>query len=114
MKSVFAVITFSLLSLSFTPNAQAVNVAQSLCDYVNVDNKSKLRSFLKTNKLKIRKVFSSVKCNGQNLLEFAASHNSTKTGSMIIGKLSKKVVAEYLPTIATSDLAVIAEKRINS
>ena len=114
MKSIIAVITFSILSLTFTPSVQAVDVAQSLCDYVNVDNKSKLRSFLKTNKLKIRKVFSSVKCNGQNLLAFAASNNATKTGSMIIGKLSKKMVAQYLPSIAASELAVIAEKRVNS
>lgn len=114
MKSIIAVITFVFLSLSFAPQAEASNVAQSLCDYVNVDNKSKLRSYLKSNKLKIRKVFDSISCNGKNLLEFAAEKNSTKTGSMIIGKLSKKVVASNLVSIASSELAVIAESRVSS
>lgn len=114
MKSIIAVITFATLSLSYTPQVEASSIAQNLCDYVNVDNKSKLRSFLKSNKLKIRNVFDSVSCNGKNLLEFAAEKNSTATGSMIIGKLSKKVVSSNLATIASTELAVIAEQRVSS
>ncbi|MDG1750217.1 MAG: DUF3718 domain-containing protein [Thalassotalea sp.] len=89
MKSIIAVITFATLSLSFAPQAEASNIAQSLCDYVNVDNKSKLRSYLKSNKLKIRNVFDSISCNGKNLLEFAAAQNSIETGAMIIGSYLK-------------------------
>ncbi|MCO4799849.1 MAG: DUF3718 domain-containing protein [Colwelliaceae bacterium] len=114
MKSIIAVITFSLLSVTFAPKAEASNVAQNLCDYVSHDNKSKLRSYLKSNKLKIRKVFGGVSCNGKNLLEFAAERNATKTGAMIIGKLSKKVVASNLVSISSSELALIAEKRVSS
>ncbi|MDO6446831.1 DUF3718 domain-containing protein [Colwellia sp. 1_MG-2023] len=114
MKSIIAAITFATLSLSYTPQAEASNIAQNLCDYVNVDNKSKLRSYLKSNKLKIRNVFDSISCNGQNLLEFAAAKNSTETGSMIIGKLSKKVVSSNLASIASTELALIAEKRVSS
>lgn len=114
MKNIIAVITFATLSISFAPQSEASNVAQSLCEYVNADNKSKLRSFLKSNKIKIRKVFDGISCNGKNLLEFAAAQNATVTGSMIIGKLSKKVVAKNLEAIASSELAVIAEKRVNS
>jgi hypothetical protein len=114
MKSIIAVITFAILSISFAPQTQAANVAQSLCDYVNADNKSKLRSYLKSNKLKIRNVFDSISCNGKNLLEFAAANNSTKTGTMIIGKLSKKVVSSNLVSIASTELALIAESRVNS
>ncbi|MEW6990928.1 DUF3718 domain-containing protein [Colwelliaceae bacterium 6441] len=114
MKSIIAVITFVTLSTTFTPQAVASNIAQSLCDYVSVDNKSKLRSYLKSNKIKIRNVFDGVTCNGKNLLEFAAERNATETGTMIIGKLSKKVVEGNLASISSSKLAAIAEERVNS
>ena len=114
MKTIIAMITFASLSLTFAPSVQASNVAKNLCEYVSVDNKSKLRTFLKSNKLKIRNVFEGVSCNGKNLLEFAAEKNAIKTGSMIIGKLSKKVVKANLVSISSTNLSVIAEKRVSS
>lgn len=113
MKNTIAVITITVLSLSFSSKSEASNVAQSLCEYVNVDNKSKLRSYLKSNKLKIRNIFDSIACNGKNLLEFAAANNATATGTMMIGKLSKKLVEQHLSTLSNTSLAAAAEKRLN-
>jgi len=112
MKNIIIVTALTTFAL-FCPKTEASNVAESLCEYVNADNKGKLRSYLKTNKLKIRQVFDGVSCNGQNLLEFAATKNSTKTGSMMIGKLPKKVVAANLTTLASTSLATAADKRVN-
>ncbi len=113
MKNIITVIAIATLSISFAPKSQAADVAQSLCEYVNVDNKSKLRSYLKSNKLKIRNVFDGITCNGKNLLEFAATKNATETGSMIIGKLSKKVIEDNLAALTSSNLADIAKQRLN-
>jgi len=113
MKNLFAIITFAVILVSFTSNSEAASTEQSLCDYINVDNKSKLRNYLKSNRLKIRNVFKGTSCNGKNILEFADEKNAINTGKMIIGKLSKKVVAEFLPTLASTNLVAIAEKRVN-
>ncbi len=113
MKNIIAVATIISLSASFVPKTEASSIAQNLCEYVNVDNKSKLRSYLKTNRLKIRNVFDGIQCNGQNLLAFAASRNATETGAMMIGKLSKKVVETNLTVLANSELASVAQKRVN-
>jgi hypothetical protein len=90
------------------------NVAVSLCDYVAADDKKRMRSFLKSNKLKIRNIFDSVQCNGQNLLEFAGNNNAVETGKLIISKLPKAVVSTQLTLIQSSELSNVAQQRINS
>lgn len=96
---VLSITIFTLFSVVSAPQAQANGIAQNLCEYVAADDKKHLRSFLKLNKLKIRKVFDSVQCNGKNLLEFAAINGSIETGSLIISKLPKKIVAMNLALI---------------
>jgi len=94
MKKLLIASTITVLTLSSivsTPTAHAANVAQSLCEYVAVDDKRRMRSFLKSNKLKIRRIFAGIKCNGKNLLEFASVSGSVKTGSLMISKLPPKI-----------------------
>lgn len=110
-------ILFSILSsITFAPAANAVDVASSICEYVASDNKKRLRSFLKSNKLKIRKIFKQLKCNGKNLLVFAAESDSVKTGTLMISKLPKKVVAAEIPNIEGKSQALVeeAKKRVGS
>jgi hypothetical protein len=114
MKNLVVLPLIAIVFISYTSKAQATNIAQSLCEYVQVDNKSKLRSFLKSNKLKIRNVFSGVSCNGKNLLAFASENNAVKTGSLMIGKLPKATVKTHLASISLAELAAIAEKRVSS
>jgi hypothetical protein len=118
MKKLLLVSTITALTLTSvvtTPQAQAANIAQSICEYVAADDKKRMRSFLKTNKIKIRSVFSGIQCNGKNLLEFAATAGSVKTGSMIISKLPKKTVSANLAVINGSQpLIDAANKRVSS
>jgi uncharacterized protein DUF3718 len=113
MKKFLLVPAIAVLSFSVTPVATASNLAQSLCEYVSVDDKKRLRSFLKSNKLKIRNVFDGVQCNGQNLLEFASANNAIDTGSLMINKLSKNTVKSHIASITASELAVVANERVN-
>ncbi|MBO9491910.1 DUF3718 domain-containing protein [Endozoicomonas sp. G2_1] len=115
MKKFHAALTFALLSVStIAPAAQAADSAQAICEYVAVDDKKRLRTYLKSNKLKIRSIFDGVKCNGQNLLAFAASRSAVKTGTLMINKLPKKKVESLLSTITADELTTAAQKRINS
>jgi hypothetical protein len=105
-----AVIATTLMTVSTTANS--ANIAQQLCEYVSVDDKKRMRGFLKTNKLKIRSVFSSIKCNGQNLLEFADARNSVKVGEYIVGKLPKKIVVPSVSGLQNAAIKAKAESRI--
>ncbi|MDO6428472.1 DUF3718 domain-containing protein [Thalassotalea sp. 1_MG-2023] len=113
MKNLIIVILVTFLLSTIAPKAQANNVAQNLCEFVAADAKSKLRSYLKSQRIKIRRVFDTVECNGKNLLQFAASANANETGAMMIGKLPKSVVSENLTALANTGLKVAAEKRVN-
>ncbi len=75
--------------------------------------KKRMRTFLKTNKLKIRKVFTSIRCNDKTILGFAAFKNSEKVGAMIIGKISKKMMQENMTDVASnSSLSARAAERV--
>ncbi|MGB2738958.1 MAG: DUF3718 domain-containing protein [Cognaticolwellia sp.] len=113
MKTLLLAITFLLLTVTYSEKAQANNVAKSLCEYVSVDDKSRLRSYLRSNKLKIRNVFDAVQCNGQNLIAFAGSNNAIETGTLMLGKLPKATVKDILSTITLVELTAVAQKRIN-
>lgn len=105
-----------LTSVVSTPQAQAANIAQSICEYVAADDKKRMRSFLKTNKLKIRRIFDGIQCNGENLLEFASSKGAVATGSLMISKLPKKVVSANLAILQTGSQPLIdaANARVSS
>lgn len=107
-----ALVMSATLAITSAP-VQANNIAQNLCNYVAADDKSRLRFFLKQNKLKIRTVYKGLECNGKDLLNFASSRSSLKTGLLIIAKLSKKSVKENMGSLKNPELVAAAEKRVN-
>lgn len=102
-----------LMTQLYSPNASANNIAKDLCEYVAADDKKRLRSLLKTQRIKLRSIFKDVACNGQNLLIFAASSNSDKVGEMIIKKLPKKILRVLIDELTTTSatLGAIAKER---
>ncbi|GLX80832.1 DUF3718 domain-containing protein [Thalassotalea eurytherma] len=118
MKKLLLASTITVLTLTsafVAPAAQASNIAQNVCEFVAADDKKRMRSYLKSNKLKIRSIFDGVQCNGQNLLEFAANRGSVKTGSLMISKLPKKTVSANLAVIQSgTPLFDAANKRVSS
>lgn len=103
-------------ALSYTPQSLAFNENMSLriCEYVAINDKSRLRKYLKTNKVKIRSIFDNIKCNGENLLNFAATSNALDVGEYLIGKLPVKTVQENLAAVTASSahLAKVANERV--
>ena len=85
-----------------------------ICEYVSINDKKRLRKYLKSSKVKIRSIFDSVQCNGKNLLVFSAASKALDVGEYIIGKLPVKVVKENLPAISenSAHLTKVANKRI--
>ena len=113
---VTAITALTMTSIVSPPKAQAADIARSICEYIAADDKRRMRSFLKAKRLRIRNIFSDIKCNGQNLLEFAATNRSVETGSLMIGKLPKSIVSENLPLIQHGSQPLIdaANERVGS
>jgi hypothetical protein len=108
-----SLLIIATLSTGFSLSANASDVAQNVCEYVAAEDKKRLRSFLKTNKLKIRKIFKSIKCDGENMLVFANTRSSIATGKLIIGKLGKGSVKKHLGALS-GDLLAQATDRVSS
>ena len=103
-----AVIAASLLT---TTSANANNMTLRICEYVQANDKSRLRSFLKQNKLKIRNIYDGLECNGDNLLIFAAKSNALEVGEFIIGKLPAKKVKPEIDNLAKHSAHLAEEAR---
>ncbi|MFT6735688.1 MAG: hypothetical protein ACJAS9_003902 [Polaribacter sp.] len=110
----FCIIT-TFVWLLYVPTSQSANLAENICGYIAVDDKGRLRKLLKSNRLKLRKVFQDTSCNNDNLLIFAARQNANEVGQLLIKKLPKKVVANDLENLATlsPELTAFAKARIN-
>ena len=101
--------------LVYVPVSQSANLASSICEYVAVDEKGRLRKLLKSNRLKLRNVFKDVSCDNDNILVFAAKKNANEIGQLLIKKLPKAVIASELENLISlsPQLAELAKARIN-
>jgi hypothetical protein len=116
MKKILLMVSIVGAAIAYTPLVKAEDsMSLRICEYVSVNDKKRLRSFFKKNKMKLRSVFDSIKCNGQNLLVFSASSNALDVGEYIITKLPVKTVAANVDAIAkhSAHLQAAANKRIN-
>ena len=93
--------------------AKGDNLSLRICEYVQANDKSRLRTFLKQKKLKVRNIFDQLKCNNHNILIFAAKSKALEVGEFIIGKLPSKTVKTHIDEIEkySAHLAEEAKER---
>ena len=104
MKNTLLIASILATTLIIAPSVQADNLSLRICEYVQANDKSRLRAFLKQNKLKIRNVYDGLACNKDNLLIFAAKANSLEVGEFIISKLPAKKVKVEIDNLAKHSL----------
>lgn len=115
MKKTLILATLIATTVTFAPVTKADPMSLRICEYVAANDKNRLRSYLKQNKLKIRKVFKNIKCNGKNLLVFAAANKALEAGEFIIGKISTKDVSKNIEEVGkfSKHLEEEAKERVN-
>ena len=68
---------------------QGILLAKALCEYIIVDDRSKIRKKLKRSKVKLRQIYVDTTCNGMSLLKWAEKHNAVATIKFIKTKVKK-------------------------
>ena len=111
MKKVILLSSLVLSAMAFTPSASADEMSLRICEYVAANDKDRLRSYLKKNNLKVRSIFSSLKCNNKNLLVFSASSTALEVGEFILGQIPVSEVEESLAQVAEHSKHLEAEAR---
>ncbi len=82
-------------SLMYTVPAKANDqLAVSICEYIAADDKNRLRSKLKSSRVKIRNIYDAIQCNGNNLLRHAVVSNAVDSGEYIVKNLSKSALSD--------------------
>ena len=114
MKKVLLLSCLVLSATSFSSVASADDMAQRICEYVAANDKDRLRSYLKSSKIKIRSIYSDIKCNGQNILVFSGTNSALEVGEFILGQIPVSDVEASLPELAQNSkhLEAEAKKRI--
>jgi hypothetical protein len=115
MKKIILLSAVLTASYFISPSAKADNISLRICEYVQANDKNRLRSYLKQNKLKIRNIYKGLQCNGDSLLAFAAKSNALEVGEFMIGKLPSKVVSPEIANLEkySAHLAEEARERVN-
>lgn len=87
-KTMLVLGVLSMLSFSNVASADE-QLFQTICSSIKVNDKNMLRKTLDSQKLKIRNVFEGLKCNNQDMIQFAVANNAHDVAIMIIKQLPK-------------------------
>lgn len=106
MKKTVTVVALAVTMLAFgAPSALANDQwATSMCEYTKADDKNRIRKLLSDNKLNVRKIYDSVKCNNESLIKFAMRSDAYEVGSFYVKQMpAKALVAEDLEAWASAN-----------
>ena len=92
MKKLLVPIAAILLSGPTLANDQ---LALSICGYLKDDNRNQLRKMLTDNRLNLRNIYDSIKCNNENMLQFAIRSDAYESGTFIVKQMPSKTLAEF-------------------
>lgn len=105
-------LVISTIALAPTTTYANENVGLRVCEYIKANDKGRLRSYMKQQKLKIRSIYGQIKCNDMNLMVFAAKHQALEAGEYLIGKIPAKKVKPEIENIAKYSAHLAEEARI--
>jgi len=100
MKKTLLIASLITSSIVIAPTAHADDLSLRICEYVQANDKNRLRAFLKQNKLKIRNIYDDLACNSDNILIFSAKSNAIEVGEFIISKLPAQKVKDEIDNLA--------------
>lgn len=93
---------FNLNSFGFTlaPVSRPIQsfggeeLAKEICYSISADNRREFQNILDRNGLRIRNMYSAIKCNGYSILQFAVIAEATDTGMLLTRSLPARMILE--------------------
>ena len=77
-KVVLLLVILGLPTFSYAEE-QGIALVRSICEYIKVDDRSKIRKKLKRSKMKLRQIYADATCNGLTLLKWAEKYEAVNT-----------------------------------
>lgn len=93
MKKLTTIVSIAILSTGlYSVPAQSDEVVTAMCNYIIADHKDRFRDKLRSNKIKLKRVYEDIGCNGQSLLRFSMIANANDVGGFIVKRLSSSML----------------------
>ncbi|RAJ94960.1 DUF3718 domain-containing protein [Aliidiomarina maris] len=77
----------------YTPVA-ANEIAEGICTAISADDRQRLRTILSNHNMRVRNVFTGIRCNGYSMLQFAITAEAAQVGDMITRQLPASMIAQ--------------------
>lgn len=95
MRLITSLVAAVALTAGLSVPAQANDaIAEGLCTAISADDRQRLRTILSNHNVRIRNVFSSVRCNGYSMLQFAITAEASDVGELLIRQLPVRAIEE--------------------
>lgn len=96
MKKVALTVVAGSLALGMTHTSAMANdsIAEGLCTAISADDRQRLRTILNNNNMRVRNIYSGVRCNGYSMLQFAITAEAEQVGELITRQLPASVIEQ--------------------
>lgn len=96
MRNIALVVMTSSIVLGMTQTSAMANdsIAEGLCTAISADDRQRLRTILSNNNMRVRNIYSGVRCNSYSMLQFAITAEAIQVGEMITRQLPTSVIEQ--------------------
>ncbi|RUO24294.1 hypothetical protein CWE09_10475 [Aliidiomarina minuta] len=94
MKKLAMVVAASSVLLSATSLTAVANdsIAEGLCTAISADDRQRLRTILSNHNMRVRNIYTSIRCNNYSMLQFAITAEAEQVGEMLTRQLPASVI----------------------
>src|SRR5690554_2449360 len=91
-KFALAAVACGLVMGSTTSPVSANEVAEGICTAISADDRQRFRTILSNHNIRLRNIYSGVRCNGYSMLQFAITAEAAQVGELITRQLPASVI----------------------
>lgn len=68
-------------------------IALLICNNIKGNDKYRLRKLLKENRLKVKKIYGAVQCDGLSMIRYSIKNNATAVGVFLVKRVPGSIIA---------------------
>lgn len=91
-KLAVAMLASGFVTLGFPTFASANEIAEGICTAISADDRQRLRTILSNHNMRVRNIYTGVRCNGYSMLQFAITAEAAQVGEMLTRQLPPSMI----------------------
>lgn len=91
-KLAIAMVVGGLVAVTVPTPTTANEIAEGICTAISADDRQRLRTILSNHNMRVRNIYSGVRCNGYSMLQFAITAEASQVGELITRQLPASMI----------------------